>query len=83
MDRIGLLFTHFKTTDGKSVYMPNSQLTIAKIENHQRSEEVFLVPPRVRTELGPRIRASRALVQPSVCEAHAEAPEQKLNLPCA
>jgi small-conductance mechanosensitive channel len=42
VERIGLLFTHFKSTDGKTVYIPNSQLTIARIENHQRTEEVSI-----------------------------------------
>ncbi|EGG18306.1 putative transmembrane protein [Cavenderia fasciculata] len=42
VDRIGILFTSFKSTDGKAVYMPNPILTSSRLENHQRSEEVWV-----------------------------------------
>ncbi|KYQ89467.1 putative transmembrane protein [Tieghemostelium lacteum] len=42
VDRIGILFTSFKSLDGKAVYLPNSSLVISRIENHQRSEEVWV-----------------------------------------
>ncbi|EFA80116.1 putative transmembrane protein [Heterostelium album PN500] len=43
VDRIGILFTSFKSLDGKAVYVPNQNLlTARKIENHQRSEEVWI-----------------------------------------
>ncbi|EGC38017.1 hypothetical protein DICPUDRAFT_46057 [Dictyostelium purpureum] len=40
VDRIGIVFTSFKTMDGKAVYLPNSVLVLARIENFQRSEDV-------------------------------------------
>ncbi|KAF2077874.1 hypothetical protein CYY_000836 [Polysphondylium violaceum] len=40
VDKIGILFTSFISWDGKAVYMPNPVITAARIENHQRSEEV-------------------------------------------
>ncbi|GAM17962.1 hypothetical protein SAMD00019534_011370 [Acytostelium subglobosum LB1] len=43
VERIGILFTSFKSTDGKAVYVPNSNmLTARKIENHQRSEDCWI-----------------------------------------